>query len=539
MEGADGYRVQFSENEAFTEADDIVLRAAEQLSYRREGLPLGTSAYLRVQSVTRRGVETMMSEWSRYVQGMTVAPPAVPMNLRVSASGRDFIEWTWDAVEAADGYSVQFSEDEAFTDADEVVPRAAGQLSYRRRGLPPDTTGYLRVQSVVRAGEVAVTSEWSGHAAGTAAPPPPGILATTEEFAVTEGETMAIRLRLTTQPLAPVTVAVSLQVHVFYFEPYGQGTPLRITRGSRLTFDADTWDEEQTVTLLAEHDTDTSDEEVSIYLDVTSDDTSYEVLPRRVIPGTVQDDDPHELNVVLDGSYLGRWGPQEGETWNYTVSLTGMPDGDVTVEVTSGDPGAIVVAEGSRLLFTRDNFPEPQLFQLRGVPGRNYEGATIHMDASGGGYDGVSETTTILQAVTGEGGLIVSDAELSVSEGQVVSFTVRPSTEPEHGTVVWVSSWNPDALTVVGGEVHGRCSTGWEDCIREWSLRKVTFTRDDWDEAQEVELEARQDDDTEDEQVVVFLKAFELDADGARISFMASTAARLTVLVSVKDDDPR
>ena len=538
VEGVDGYRVQFSENEAFTEADDIVLRTAQQLSYRREGVPPDASAYLRVQSIVRVDAEEVTSEWSQHVRGMAIPPPGVPMNLRISASGRGFIEWSWDAVEAVDGYSVQFSEDEAFTDADDIILRTAEQLSYRREGLEPETAAYLRVQSVVRVDEVTVASEWSGHVTGTAAPPPPGILVTPEEFTLTEGETMAMRVRLAAQPLAPVTVAVSVQVHVGLVQEFGKGPPLRIVRGSRLTFDADTWGVERTVTLLAEHDTDTGDEEVSIYLDTTSDDASYEFLPRRVIPGAVQDDDPHHLNIVLDGSYRWRYGPQEGVTWNYNVALSGMPAGDVRVEVASGDPGAIVVTDGRRLFFTPEDFLEPQLFRLRGVVGRNYAGATIHVDASGGGYDGVSETLTILQEIGGEGGLIVSDTELSVSEGEIVSFTIRPSTEPVHGTEVWVRSWHPDAVTAVGGETGFRCSTSWEDCVRPTNLKKLTFTRDTWDEAQEVELEAHQDDDTEDERVVIFLHAYDLDTDGARSSFFA-TNARLTVLVLVNDDDSK
>ena len=536
VEGVDGYRVQFSEDEAFTEADDVILRTAQQLSYRREGLASGDSAHVRVQSVVASSEEAVRSDWSERVKGTAVQPPGVPMNLRISASGRDFIEWTWDAVTGADGYRVQFSEDETFTRADDVVLRTAAQLSYRREGLDPETTAYLRIQSVVRVAELEVASEWSGHVFGTAAPPPPGILATPESFTVTEGETMTMRVRLTTRPAAPVTVAVSLQIHVHYFREFGEG-PLRITRGSRLTFDADDWDLERTVTLLAQHDHDTSDAEVSIYLDATSDDTSYEFLPRRVIPGVVQDDDPHHVNVVLDGAYLWRFGPEEGVTWNYNVALSGMPAGDVRIDVTSGDPGVIVVSDGSRLIFTPQNFLEPQPFRLTGVAGRNYEGATIHIEASGGGYDGVSETLTVLEAIEAAGGMVLSDTELSVSEGETVSFTIALSTEPEQGTEIWVRSWHPDAVTVVGGTSGFRCSTAWPDCVRPTNVRELTFLRENWDEPQEVELQAHQDDDADDERVVIFLWAFDLDADGSRHSLFGSGKA--TVLVTVDDDDPR
>ena len=104
------------------------------------------------------------------------APPAAPTGLRVSGSGEDFLEWTWNAVEGADGYDVQFSTNEAFTDEDEIVPRTAEQTSYRREDLMAGSSGYLRVRSAAGTGDERVTSDWSAHVAGMtdAAPPPPG-----------------------------------------------------------------------------------------------------------------------------------------------------------------------------------------------------------------------------------------------------------------------------------------------------------------------------------------------------------------------------
>ena len=101
-------------------------------------------------------------------------PPGVPSGLHVSASGETFIEWTWSAVEGANGYDAQFSTNEAFTDADEVIARAEGELSYRREGLAASTSAYLRVRAASGTGDGRITSEWSDHAAGmTAAPPTP------------------------------------------------------------------------------------------------------------------------------------------------------------------------------------------------------------------------------------------------------------------------------------------------------------------------------------------------------------------------------
>ena len=102
-------------------------------------------------------------------------PPAVPTGLQISATGMDFIEWSWTPVEDVSGYDVQFSANEAFTDEDEIIARTAEEISYRRDGLQAGTSGYLRVRSATGADDDRLTSDWSTHVTGMTmeAPPPP------------------------------------------------------------------------------------------------------------------------------------------------------------------------------------------------------------------------------------------------------------------------------------------------------------------------------------------------------------------------------
>ena len=97
------------------------------------------------------------------------------MGLRISDSGSDFIEWSWTPVAGASGYDVQFSVDEAFTDADEIIARAVEETSYRRQPLPAGSHASLRVRSALGTGADRVTSAWSMHVIGmsTTVPPPP------------------------------------------------------------------------------------------------------------------------------------------------------------------------------------------------------------------------------------------------------------------------------------------------------------------------------------------------------------------------------
>ena len=176
-----GYDVQFSANQAFTDEDEIIARTAEEISYRRDGLAEGTDAYLRVRSASGTGEERITSDWSTHVTGMTLAPvpepvpepPAVPVGLRISDRGEDFIEWSWDPVDDVSGYDVQFSTNEIFSDEDEVIARTVEEVSYRREDLEAETSAYLRVRSAAGAGEDRINSDWSIHLTGMTLAPEP------------------------------------------------------------------------------------------------------------------------------------------------------------------------------------------------------------------------------------------------------------------------------------------------------------------------------------------------------------------------------
>ena len=174
VEGADGYMVQFSADEEFTDGDETTV-VAEGTSHRVGNLAPGTTGFLRVRAFTGEGDSRLLSGWSSHRTGTSAVPPApmppaAPTGLMVSDTGEDFIEWTWTAVEGADGYLVQFSTDEDFTDYREA-PVAEG-TSYRVRDLAPGTTGYLRVRAFTGEGDSRLLGDWSLHRTGTSALPP-------------------------------------------------------------------------------------------------------------------------------------------------------------------------------------------------------------------------------------------------------------------------------------------------------------------------------------------------------------------------------
>ena len=119
VEGAAGFEVQFSLNEAFTDQDEIVVLTLNSHTYHRDDLPLGTAAYLRVRAAKGPGDAKVRSAWSAHVGGTTLDVIPVPTGLHVSSTGcgySDFdeayyygVEWSWDPVEVAAYYEWQVS----------------------------------------------------------------------------------------------------------------------------------------------------------------------------------------------------------------------------------------------------------------------------------------------------------------------------------------------------------------------------------------------------------------------------------------------
>ena len=169
VEGVSGYDVQYSANEAFTDEDETIARTAEEISYRREGLEAGASAFLRVRAAAGTGEERVTSDWSTHVTGMTAEPepelppaPAAPANLRLKERGSDFIEWEWDEVPGADGYESQFSADGVSFVA--LQPHAGVSNTSRTvSNLAAEAAGHLRVRSYTGSGTGAdtVRGDWS------------------------------------------------------------------------------------------------------------------------------------------------------------------------------------------------------------------------------------------------------------------------------------------------------------------------------------------------------------------------------------------
>ena len=157
------------------------------------------------------------------VSDVSSAVPAIPAGLRVVDVGTDFIEWTWDAVEDALGYEVQFSPNEAlFTAEDDILP--VDGTSYRAEGLESGTYGYLRVRTVGGSRQDPIRSAWSGHVTGMTTGPVEGV----DDHGNTEETATPVRVPSTTSG----ELETAGDADYFSFELESSGTLTVYTTGT-------------------------------------------------------------------------------------------------------------------------------------------------------------------------------------------------------------------------------------------------------------------------------------------------------------------
>ena len=159
VEGASGYEIQLST----TEGDfSSVSTASVTGTMHRFSVEPGTTAYARVRAVSD---EANDSDWTEAVTGMSNAAPlvlAVP-TVRVKATGVDFVEWEWDAVENAQGYQLQVADSEDGLDMAELERVT---VTSHRVTVEPETTMYIRVRAGVLL-PAPTAGDWSAAVAAT------------------------------------------------------------------------------------------------------------------------------------------------------------------------------------------------------------------------------------------------------------------------------------------------------------------------------------------------------------------------------------
>ena len=252
-----------------------------------------------------------------------------------------------------------------------------------------------------------------------------------------------------------------------------------------LLFAAENWNQEKTIVLRSPDDDDGENESIKIThsAEYASGRTPLPYIQDKEVTVTLNDNDKDVSLIIVPDQQLV---VGEGNRNSYNVKLSDQPDSDVTVEISSSDD-SILSVETPRLTFTRSNW---NVFKSVTVSAKhdndNYnEDIILTHNSQGGGYDRVDNV--VLNVFVDDDDLsnpqliITPNNNFIVKENKQTSYTVRLSEQPNSNVVVSITSSNVSALTV------------------QRSL--LTFTTENWDQHQTVNVTGRQDSDNDDEEV--------------------------------------
>ena len=160
--------------------------------------------------------------------------------------------------------------------------------------------------------------------------PKPNLVLSPRTLTIEEGGTGTFTVKLATEPTASVTVSVG-----------SSRSGIATASPATIAFTALDWEDERTVTVSAQEDSDTRNESANINLSATGGD--YEGKS-GLVAVSVTDNDAHAPRLVIKPTTVN---VREGGTGEFTVRLATRPTAAVTVTVTSDDTGAARVSDGS------------------------------------------------------------------------------------------------------------------------------------------------------------------------------------------------
>ncbi len=236
---------------------------------------------------------------------------------------------------------------------------------------------------------------------------------------INEGSTTTYKLRLSSQPF-PDTDVVTVTINV------PMGTDITSDETS-FTFDKDNWDaDDKIVTLTAADDADGVNDELTITHNSSGAD--YTGIDATNLDVTISDNDTS--NLVFSENTISVTETDVTETANYTVALATQPTAAVTVTLMSDNGN--VTFDDDTLEFTTSNWNTAQTVTLyiASDPQADDESATITHNASGGDYQGKSGSVTVNITDDEEARWIITPPTITVTEGQMTSFTVTLSARP-------------------------------------------------------------------------------------------------------------
>ena len=169
------------------------------------------------------------------------------------------------------------------------------------------------------------------------------------------------------------------------------------------------------------------------------------------------------------------------------MNLKSRPTDTVTVTIGGGDPAVSLSGDtltNNRLTFTTTNWNTAQTITVTPVKDDNAVGETVTLThtLSGGDYAGIAaDSVTINLTDSDTRNLVLSRPSLTLTEGDAAgtTYTVALATQPTSSVTVSITGHSGTDLSLSGPTLS----------------TTLTFTVDDWEDAQTVTVTAEEDDD--------------------------------------------
>ena len=267
--------------------------------------------------------------------------------------------------------------------------------------------------------------------------------------AVAEGEETRVMVRLATQPLANVNVAVSSN----------DDDELTVSPAN-LVFTASNWNRARPVALVGVADRDLDGtQQVMVTYDLSSSDTAYDDLMDVTQSLNVTDSDeagfvltPFPLPDINESDGTAADGTAAPGTATVTVNLATHAQPGVTLVITS--PDAFTTLSPNAITVTLTTADDSATVTLRAIDDNSDNGdqpyaLKLSVFAGPGDYAGLERTFTGTVVDDDVPNLILVPAFLeSLAEGATSMVSVRLATQPLANVTVSVSSSDDDELTV-------------------------------------------------------------------------------------------
>ena len=311
-----------------------------------------------------------------------------------------------------------------------------------------------------------------------------GVTLSESALTIDEGGTGTYTVQLDSEPTGNIGT-----VTVTFNEPTDNSHVT--TAPEFLTFTPLNWNIPQTVTVTALEEEDAGDDEATVTHSVSGAFYGGRVTAADVTDSVTDND---TRGVTLSESDVTVF---EGGTGTYAVQLDTEPTGNVTVTIHDSTDNTDVTTNPGTLTFGPEDWDEPQTVTVtvQGDDDSGNEEATVAHSISGADYAGVSAPDTTINVTDNDNaGVFISPTFHAVVDVCNYIYAVTLLTEPTGEVTVTIG--DPSNMDVTAEPAD------------------LTFTQDNWNDAQDVTVTCTRDDDAAVDKANVTHSVSGADYDG-------------------------